>query len=94
MNFITREGVHERVTDGYRANDLRGLWFTAPFLHNGSVPTLADLLNPASQRPATFMRGNFAFDTTVQGNSNSGHEFGTSLSAADKTALVAYLNSL
>ena len=36
----------------------------------------------------------FTVDTTIQGNGNGGHEFGTTLPAADKTALLAYLRSL
>ncbi|NJK89907.1 MAG: hypothetical protein HC923_11290 [Myxococcales bacterium] len=32
---------------------LAGIWATAPFLHNGSVPTLYDLLSPEAERPAT-----------------------------------------
>lgn len=42
---------------GYKASALHGIVFTAPFLHNGSVPTLADLLRPASERPKTFYVG-------------------------------------
>ena len=38
------------VTKGYVAPPLDGVWATAPYLHNGSVPTLDDLLN-SSQRP-------------------------------------------
>jgi cytochrome c553 len=82
------------TTDGYEAPNLHGLWASAPYLNNGSVPTLQDLLNPASQRPATFVVQGFTFDTTQIGNSNMGHEFGTTLSASDKTSLIAYLNSL
>ena len=41
----------------YRARPLDGIWATAPYLHNGSVPTLADLLKPPVQRPATFRVG-------------------------------------
>jgi hypothetical protein len=44
-------------TDGYANLPLDGLWLRAPYLHNGSVPTLADLLNPPQQRPVTFVRG-------------------------------------
>jgi hypothetical protein len=33
------------------------LWLRAPYLHNGSVPTLADLLSPADKRPKAFVRG-------------------------------------
>ena len=35
----------------YRAKTLVGIWATAPFLHNGSVPTIYDLLPPAAERP-------------------------------------------
>src|SRR5262249_34405644 len=44
-------------TDGYADLPLDGLWLRAPYLHNGSVPTLADLLNPPEQRPVAFVRG-------------------------------------
>jgi cytochrome c5 len=38
----------------YRARHLAGIWAVAPFLHNGSVPTLWDLLQPSSHRPRYF----------------------------------------
>ncbi len=41
----------------YEFRVLQGIWATAPYLHNGSVPTLADLLKPASDRPAAFRVG-------------------------------------
>ena len=40
---------------GYQAPPLDGIWATAPYLHNGSVPTLALLLD-SSKRPARFKR--------------------------------------
>jgi hypothetical protein len=46
----------------YKARPLEGIWATAPYLHNGSVPTLYDLLLPADQRPVTFAMGTRAFD--------------------------------
>jgi hypothetical protein len=46
----------------YEARRLYGIWATAPYLHNGSVPTLADLLLPAAQRPKTFRVGTRQFD--------------------------------
>lgn len=92
--FIIRQRLSVGMTDGYRVNDLRGLAHTAPYLHNGSVPTLDDLLRPASMRPRTFMRGAFLVDTSLPGNGNGGHEFGTDLGADDRAALVAYLRSL
>lgn len=72
----------------YLARPLTGVWATAPYLHNGSVPTLWHLLHP-DQRPAKFIVGNreydpvkigyvtdgngWTFDTSQPGNSNIGH---------------------
>jgi mono/diheme cytochrome c family protein len=39
---------------GYAATPLTGVWADFPYLHNGSVPTLHDLLGPASERPTIF----------------------------------------
>jgi hypothetical protein len=47
---------------GYKARPLNGVWATAPFLHNGSVPTLYDLLGPVGERPKTFLLGDPSFD--------------------------------
>lgn len=46
-----------RTTNGYVAAPLDGLWARGPYLHNGSVPTVADLLEPAAARPTRFWRG-------------------------------------
>ncbi|MBO6638756.1 MAG: hypothetical protein JJ920_07610 [Roseitalea sp.] len=46
----------------YKARPLDGIWATAPYLHNGSVPTLYDLLLPAADRPQAFVVGSGAFD--------------------------------
>ena len=51
-----------RLTGGYLNSLLDGIWLRAPYLHNGSVPTLRDLLRPASERPTTFFRGNDVYD--------------------------------
>jgi mono/diheme cytochrome c family protein len=53
---------HFRKTYGYANQPLDGLWLRAPYLHNGSVPTLRDLLNPAKQRPMKFYRGYDVYD--------------------------------
>ncbi len=53
---------HFRKTFGYANQPLDGLWLRAPYLHNGSVPTLRDLLNPSSKRPAVFFRGYDVYD--------------------------------
>jgi mono/diheme cytochrome c family protein len=50
-----------RETNGYIALPLTSLWATAPYLHNGSVPTLWHLMHPEA-RPATFQVGGHALD--------------------------------
>lgn len=94
FRFITTHGLTTTLSDGYRASDLHALWATAPYLHNGSVPTLDDLLRPPAERPATFDRDGFTVGTTTEGNGNEGHEFGTGITAEERAALVAYLLSL
>jgi hypothetical protein len=87
----------------YKGRSLNGIWATAPYLHNGSVPTLYDVLLPKRMdgdpvgeeyRPDTFVVGSrefdpvkvgfirqgyegFVLDTSLPGNSNLGHEYGT-----------------
>lgn len=96
----------------YRARPLDGIWATGPFLHNGSVPSIRELLLPANQRIKRFNVGSteldianvgFAnvsgertmlFDTALPGNSNAGHEYGTSLRADQVEALLEYIRSL
>ena len=41
----------------YEARVLEGIWAAAPYLHNGSIPTLAELLKPAAERVAAFKVG-------------------------------------
>lgn len=53
---------HYRKTYGYVNMPLDGIWLRAPYLHNGSVPNLRELLNPASQRSKVFYRGNDLYD--------------------------------
>lgn len=48
-------------TGGYVAPPLTGVWATAPYLHNGSVPTLRHLMNLAG-RPVRFQVGGHALD--------------------------------
>jgi len=61
---------------GYKADPLYGIWLDAPYLHNGSVPTLRDLFKPArgqgrQVRPATFIRGNPYYNTKDGGFESS-----------------------
>ena len=80
---------------GYKPRPLAGVWATPPFLHNGSVPSIYQLLSPPETRSEGFLVGDreydpehlgyrlvtdddargFWFDTTVDGNRNTGHAF-------------------
>ena len=104
--------------DGYIAETLEALWLRGPYLHNGSVPTVADLLEPEGKRPRSFLIGSttidpkrlrfvvkpcdpdvkqsegFCFDTSRDGNANTGHVYGTDLPPEDKQGLIAYLSTL
>jgi hypothetical protein len=53
---------HFRKTFGYANSPLDGVWLRAPYLHNGSVPTLRDLLEPSTKRPPKFYRGYDVYD--------------------------------
>ena len=80
-----------QILRAYKARPLGGIWATPPFLHNGSVPTVYDLLSPPPERPKTFqvgsheydpvklglaqVKGFWTFDTSLPGNHNTGHEF-------------------
>ncbi len=46
----------------YESRVLNGIWATAPYLHNGSVPNLWELLKPAKDRKPSFMVGSRVFD--------------------------------
>lgn len=110
----------------YKARSLNGIWATAPYLHNGSVPNLYALLLPKKHpddpengeyRPDQFYVGSrqfdpkyvgfkssgypgFLFDTSIPGNGNEGHEYGTGkddkpvLTAEQRWDLVEYLKGL
>ncbi len=51
-----------RAGAGYKARPLNGVWATAPFLHNGSVPSVWDLLGPVEDRPELVQLGSTEFD--------------------------------
>jgi hypothetical protein len=56
-----------RANIGYKPRPLEGVWATAPFLHNGSVPTLFDMLSPAYERPSEFYLGRREYDPVKVG---------------------------
>jgi mono/diheme cytochrome c family protein len=51
-----------RELRAYKARPLAGVWATPPFLHNGSVPTIYQLLSPQDERATTFYKGTFEYD--------------------------------
>jgi mono/diheme cytochrome c family protein len=112
---IERMGLVEEPLIGYVAQFLDGIWLRAPYLHNGSVPTLRDLLAPPAQRVQVFWRGydlydpvkvgfvvqgkeaeraGTRYDTRERASGNQGHDFGTRLPEAEKSALIEYLKTL
>jgi hypothetical protein len=95
----------------YKGRPLNGIWATAPYLHNGSVPNLDELLKPSSKRKPSFRvgsrefdpvnvgfridQGDFEFDTTLSGNSNSGHdEYTHEFTTDERKQLIEYMKSL
>ena len=98
-----------RSTGKYFAPTLNGAWARSPYLHNGSVRTMEQLLTRPLDRAKTFYRGSktydeteigfidegsYVFDTAGSGNSNAGHDYATDLSPADKRDLIEYLKTL
>jgi hypothetical protein len=63
-----------RKTNGYLAAPLEGTWLAAPYLHNGSVPTLTDLLEPPESRPRRFWRGYDVYDPARAGFVSGGED--------------------
>jgi mono/diheme cytochrome c family protein len=57
-----RAGAGDRAL-GYVVPHLDGIWLRGPYLHNGSVPTIRDLLRPAKERPSEFYRGYDVLDS-------------------------------
>ncbi|MDH5392608.1 MAG: cytochrome c [Gammaproteobacteria bacterium] len=67
----------------YKGRSLNGIWATAPYLHNGSVPTMYDLLLPKKRdgdpesglyRPDSFYVGSREFDATKMGFRSEGYD--------------------
>src|SRR5215472_16933488 len=77
---------HFRKTQGYANSPLDGIWLRAPYLHNGSVPNLRELLEPAASRTKFFYRGNDVFDPNNVGFvSNLAEQDGRKFFAYDTT---------
>jgi len=61
-DFTGTMGSFSKNAYQYKARPLNGIWATSPYLHNGSVPSLYQLLLPGSQRDKVFYTGNREFD--------------------------------
>lgn len=59
---FVRSGCALDHLEGYKGRPLDGIWATAPYLHNGSVPNLFYLLKPPHERPKGFCVGSRQFD--------------------------------
>jgi mono/diheme cytochrome c family protein len=70
--------THFRKTGGYANQPLDGIWARSPYLHNGSVPTLRDLLEPSACqagkrcRPPQWYRGSDILDLDRVGYQSDG----------------------
>lgn len=64
--------IEWRETKQYAARPLNGIWASAPYLHNGSVPSLYDLLLPPDKRPKSFQTGSREFDPKKVGYVSDG----------------------
>lgn len=93
----------------YKARPLNGVWSTSPYLHNGSVLNMVELLTPPSDRKKKFRVGTtefdpetlgyknagpFEFDTALKGNRKEGHDYGTKLSPEKKQQLIEFIKTL
>lgn len=64
------DGYLARASHGYQAPPLDGVWATAPYFHNGSVPTLNDVLD-SKNRPRIYTRS-FRTDAEAYDSVNVG----------------------
>jgi hypothetical protein len=56
-----------RAPLAYPARPLTGYWSTPPYMHNGAIPNLYEVMSPASERSATFWTGSEEFDPAKVG---------------------------
>lgn len=82
----------DKLRFDYKARPLNGIWASAPYLHNGSVPNLDELLKRPEERSNKAFKVGSAefdpvkvgfnieegdeFDPTLPGNRNTGHSYG------------------
>ena len=66
-NMARKNCLNPAPDPRYRARPLNGIWATAPYLHNGSVPSLYWLLKPQNERPQKFCMGRRDYDPVTVG---------------------------
>ena len=66
--YQSNHSAPENSTPSYKGRPINGIWASAPYLHNGSVPTVYDLLLPVNERPKTFYVGNIELDLVNVGH--------------------------
>jgi hypothetical protein len=81
-----------RGTGYYKVPSLKGVWYRSMFGHGGWCATLEDWFDPRRLRDDYVPTGFRGAGVTTR--AVKGHEFGLKLSAADKQALIAFLNTL
>lgn len=81
-----------RGTGYYKVPSLRGLWYRSPLLHDGSLTTLEELLDP-KRLEDSFVPSGFK-EAGVKTKAVKGHPFGLELNEEDKNALIAYMKTL
>ncbi len=69
QNCVSGDGIPEKLQKylAYKGRPLDGIWATAPYLHNGSVPTLYHLLQAPADRPKSFFIGSREYDPAKVG---------------------------
>jgi hypothetical protein len=81
-----------RGTGYYKVPSLKGVWYRGPFEHNGSVATLEDWFDIRRLRDDYVPTGFRGFGVTTR--AVKGHEYGLSLTAEERTALIEFLRTL
>jgi hypothetical protein len=89
MNAAERQAANGNMKNelrkdlAYKVRPLNGIWATPPYLHNGSVPTIDDLLGDPQKRPTKFVLGNREYDPVKLGYKTdpfkNGFEFDTTI---------------
>jgi hypothetical protein len=85
--MLTRKG-----TGYYKVPSLKGVWYRGRFLHDGSLSSLEEMLNPARLQP-DFEPGGWN-PPGVKKRAVAGHEFGLKLSVQERAQLIAFLKTL